>query len=74
MLESFIRKSSKCLKLCLLHGSDPGCCGYEVALVHWGTIRYQICAVGEASPGATRVAVASCPGMLLPEHAWQVTE
>lgn len=27
-LEAFTRKSNKCLKLCLLHGSDPGCCGY----------------------------------------------
>lgn len=71
MLEAFIRKSVKGLKLCLLHWNDPGCCGYEVALVNLGRIRYQICAVGEASPRAIRAAVVSSPGMLLPEHAWQ---
>lgn len=74
MLKAFSRRSNKCLKVCLLHGSDPGCCGYGVALVNQGRIRYQICAVGETSPRALRAAVVSRPGMLLPEHAWQVTE
>lgn len=30
------------LKLCLLHWSDPGCCGYDVTLSKQGRIKNQI--------------------------------
>lgn len=32
------------LKLCLLHWSDPGCCGYDVTLSKQGRIKNQISA------------------------------